>query len=52
MKALGPEVPQWLIKLIERLPEPGPKALSTIYGLMLWSLLVQAIVTIFTLGKN
>lgn len=52
MKPLGPEIPQWLVTLIERIPEPGPKTLSTIYGLLIWSILVQALVSILMLGKN
>lgn len=48
MKPLGPEIPVWFVKLVEWLPEPGPKALSTVYGLLIFSVLVQIVTTIMT----
>ena len=36
----------WLTWVVERLPEPGPKAISTVYGLLLFTFLVQVLVTI------
>ena len=53
MKALGPEIPGWLVKLIEKIPEPSPKTVETIYGLLIWCLVVQAIVTLLlALGSH
>jgi hypothetical protein len=46
MKIQGPEMPAWLRKLILALPEPGPKGVSTIYGLLIFALLVQILTTV------
>ena len=46
MTVNGPEIPDWLRKLILAIPEPGPKALSTVYGLLIFSFLVQVLVSI------
>jgi hypothetical protein len=39
-------MPAWLRKLILALPEPGPKGVSTIYGLLIFALLVQILTTV------
>lgn len=45
-------MPDLLRKLILAIPEPGPKTVNTIYGLMIFSLLVQVLTSIMmVLGR-